>query len=179
MFTDTLARWVRHAAADVSSQFALTRLLYPGFDRMTSLPLNSAGLVINAAGATVAKTGATDFYAIATGILVKIAAATAMPALSGTVNHGSFGVFCIFVDSGGNVTTAMGTEGGSLAAAQFPQIPEGKALVGFIIINPTGAGNFVGGTTALDDATVIPNTVYVSPTAGFDPHALTGLAVTP
>jgi hypothetical protein len=52
-------------------------------------------------------------------------------------------------------------------------------MVGFLIIHPSGTGNFVGGTTALDDATVVPNAVYVSPTGAFDPYAVTGLSATP
>ncbi len=48
----------------------------------------------------------------------------------------------------------------------FPTIPAGRAVLGFIIVNPTGTGNFVGGTTALDDATVAPGTVYVDTPGG-------------
>jgi hypothetical protein len=68
----------------------------------------------------------------------------------------------------------MGTEGATLAAVKFPQFPNDKALIGFVIIHPTGTGNFVGGTTALDDATVVPNAVYQNSTAGFDPYVLVG-----
>jgi hypothetical protein len=42
-------------------------------------------------------------------------------------------------------------------------------MIGFVIINPTGTGPFVGGTTALDDATVVPNAVFVNVTGAFDP----------
>ena len=178
MFTDTMQRWV-NGVRDAHSRFALTRLLYPLFDRESSAPLTSAGLVIHGASSTLAKLGASDFYALANGVLVKIAASTDMPALVGTVTNAKFNVFCFFVDSGGTKTSAMGTEGATLAALSFPQFPEGKALIGFVIINPTGTGNFVGGTTNLDDATVVPNAVYVSPTGGFDSKAITGLSATP
>ena len=178
MFTDTMRKWLE-PVRDFSTQFALTRLFYPLFNCESTCALTSAGLVIHGSASTVAKTGASDFYAITTGILVKIAASTDMPALAGTVVNATFNVFCFFVDSGGTKTSAMGTAGSTLAKVVFPQFPEGKALIGFIIINPTGTGNFVGGTTALDDATVVPNTVYVSPTSGFDPYAVTGLLVTP
>ena len=50
----------------------------------------------------------------------------------------------------------------------------GKALIGFVVINPTGTGNFVGGTTPLDDATVVPNAAYVNTTEGFDPTVILG-----
>ena len=163
---------------DQTSRFNLTRLLYPLFDRESSTPLTSAGLVISGT-TTLVKTGAADFYALAQGVLVKIAAGTNMAALAGIVAHATFNVFCFFVDTGGTLTSAMGVAGASLAAVTFPQFPEGKALVGFVIINPTGTGSFIGGTTALGDATVVPNAVYVSPTGGFDPYVLTGLSVTP
>ena len=80
----------------------------------------------------------------------------------------------VFVDSAGVVTSAMGTAGATLAKVSFPQFPVQKALIGFIVVNPTGTGNFVGGTTNLDDVTVVPNTVYVSPVGGFDPYCLIG-----
>lgn len=178
MFTDTMQRWLQ-GVLDYKSQFNLTRLFYPLFDRMTSLPCNSAGLVIHGSASALAKTGSSDFYALASGKLVKIAASTDMPALVGTVAHSAFNVFCFFVDSGGNKTSQVGTAGATLAAVVFPQFPDGKALVGFLIINPTGTGSFVGGTTALDDATVAPNTAYISPIGGFDPACVTGLSNTP
>lgn len=177
MFTDTMRRWLE-GVKDAKTQFSLIRLFYPLFDRESSTPLTSAGLLISGT-ATLAKIGSADFYALASGVLVKIAAATNMPALVGTVVNGTFNVFCFFVDSAGNKTVAMGTAASTLAGVAFPQFPEGKSLIGFLIINPTGTGNFVGGTTALNDGTVIPNTVYVSPTGGFDPYAVTGLSATP
>ena len=56
----------------------------------------------------------------------------------------------------------MGTEGSTLAGVTFPTLPDGEAMIGFAIVNPTGTGDFVGGTTELDDATVVPNAVYVN-----------------
>lgn len=178
MFTDTMNRWLQNVK-DQTSRFNLTRLFYPLFDRESSCALTNAGLVIHGAGGTVPKTGSSDFYALANGILVKIAASTDMPALVGTVVNATFNVYCFFVDSAGAKTSAMGTAGSTLAKVAFPQFPENKALIGFIIVNPTGTGNFVGGTTALDDATVVPNVVYVSALGGFDPYCLTGLVPTP
>lgn len=169
----TLTRWLQNIS-NSEWQWSIRKMLLPVWDRHTSGPLSGAGLVISGGGGTVPKTGAADFYAIANGVLQKITAATSMPALVGTVVNATFNVFCFFVDSGGNVTVAMGNAGTTLALIQFPQFPTGKALVGFIIINPTGTGNFVGGTTALDDGTVVPNTVYVSPQRSFDPWLFTG-----
>lgn len=178
MFTDTMQRWLENVR-DNTSRFSLTRLFYPLYDRESTSPVNSAGLVIYGAGGTVPKIGSSDFYAFIQGVLVKKAASTDMPALSGTVVNATFNVFCFFMDQSGTLTSVMGTAGSTLAKVVFPQFPEGKVLVGFVIINPTGTGNFVGGTTALDDATVVPNAVYQSPSGSFDPYCLTGLATTP
>lgn len=145
-------------------------------DRLRSQTLGSAGLVIKAGGGVLTKAGST-FYYTAAGVLVKKAANTDMAALSGTVTNTKFNVYVHFGDASGTLTTVMGTEGASLAAVVWPAFPAGKACIGFTIINPTGTGNFVGNTTAQDDATVAPNAAYVNTQGAFDPvTTLTTLA---
>lgn len=150
------------------AQRAVRGITEPIGDRLSSLPLTSAGLVIKAGGGVLTKTGAAAFYALANGVLVTIAASTDMPALVGSITASSFNVFCFFVDSASVVTVAMGTEGTALGLVKFPPFPKNKALIGFLIV--THSSTFVGGTTALDTAT----TVYVSPLGAFDPTILTG-----
>lgn len=163
---DTMTRYLA-GVTEVRFRNAMRRILRPLVDRYSSQPLTSAGLVISAGGATVAKIGAADFYASVTGVLVKIAAGTAMPVLTGIViTAGFFNVVCFYVNSAGVVTAAGGTQAATLAGVVFPQPAEGQALVGFLII--TNAALFTGGTTALDAGT----TVYVSPLGPFDPTAL-------
>lgn len=157
---------------DGSSRLALGTILRAIGDRCSSKMLNSAGLVIKTSSSALVKTGATACHAIVQGVLVSIGAATDMAALSGTVTNAKFNVFVYFIDKGGTKTSAMGVEGATLAAVKFPPIPEGKAVIGFTIINPTGTGDFVGGTTAIDDATVVPTAVHVSVVGGFDPSIL-------
>lgn len=141
--------------------------LEPLVDRSSTQPLRTAGLVIKTGGSALAKTGAADFYASVKGILVKIAASTDMPALTGlTITAASFNVACFFVDSAGTTTVAFGTENTALGTVVFPPFPLNKALIGFLII--TYASTFTGGTTALDTAT----TVYINGQAGFDPSVL-------
>lgn len=173
MFTDNLKRYME-AVRDQLSRASIYELLKPLFDRQSSNMLNTAGLVIHGSASALAKTGATDCYGIANGVVNKIAASTDMPALVGTVTNATFGVFCFFMDSAGVVTSAMGTGGATLGAMVFPQLPTKKALVGFLLINPTGTGDFIGGTTALDDGTVVPNTIYVNSVSGFDPYCVIG-----
>ena len=143
------------------------RALLPLFnalaDRMSSQATSTAGLVIKAGGGVLAKIGAADFQGTAQGVPVKIAASTDMPALTGTITANKFGIYCFFIDSASVVTVAQGVEGATLATAKFPPFPEGKALVGYLVI--THSATFTGNSTALDTAT----TVYVSPVGAFDP----------
>jgi hypothetical protein len=172
-FTDTLYRHISNAR-DGTMQIILRAVTRPLFDRQSSLMVSSAGLVIKGAGNTLAKTGAAASKYFADGVYGSIAAATDMPALVGTVTNTKFNVFCFFVDRAGTITSAMGTEGATRSAVVFPQFTALKALIGFIEINPTGTGNFVGGTTALDDATVVPNAFFNSALSGFDPACIVG-----
>lgn len=137
-------------------------------DRLNSVTLNSAGLVIKAGASALVKCG-NAFYASADGKTVTKAANTDMAALSGTTNNATFNFYDYFVDSAGTLSTVMGTAGATLAAAKHAEKPTGAAWIGFTIINPTGTGNFVGGTTAIDDATVVPNAVHVSLVGVSDP----------
>lgn len=155
---------LKQALADIAADHANFA------DRLKSRMLATAGLVIKAGGSALVKTGGAAAQYVANGVLGSIAAATDMAALSGTVTNAKFNVFCYFIDSAGSRSSAMGTEGASLAAVQFPAFPAGKACIGFTIINPTGTGNFVGGTTALDDVTVVPNAVHVSVVGSLDPN---------
>lgn len=155
---------------DKRINFAMFRLLQPLFERLRTCTLSTAGLVIKTGGSALAKTGAAVTHYMVKGDLGSIAASTDMPALSGTVSNGAFNVFVFMVDSSGTVTSAMGTEGSTRAKIVWPTTPANKAILGFIVINPTGTGDFVGGTTALDDATVAPNAQYVSPVGVFDPN---------
>lgn len=135
--------------------------------------LTTAGLGIKTAGSALVKTGAAVMYGIQGGRLVTIAANTDMPALTGfTVANATFNVACFFVNTAGTVVMRTGTAGSALGRVTFPDFPLGFLPIGFVIINPTGTGAFTGGTTPLDDATVVPNAVYVSPVGAFDPTLL-------
>lgn len=155
--------------SDKAAAYALQILFEPIFDRFKSCALSSAGLVIKAGGSALVKTGSAITHYVANGIKGRIAASTDMPALIGTVTNAKFNVFIFTVDSGGTVRVQMGTEGGAEAQVKWPELDQKRAIVGMIVVNPTGTGNFVGGTTALDDATVVPNVQYISPIGMFDP----------
>jgi hypothetical protein len=167
---DTIARYINQLR-DVHNRNNLLPIINALGDRYSTQCLTSPGLAIKAALSVTVKAGSAFYYSVK-GKLGTKAANTDMAALSGTVTNAKFNVFAFFVDDGGTLTSAMGTEGATLAAVVFPPIPENKACIGFVIINPTGTGNFVGGTTTLDDATVVPNAAYVNDVGPFDPTVL-------
>lgn len=159
------------ALPDKGAAAQLRFVLKDVYDRLSCQSLASAGLVIKAGASALVKTGATAWHGTVKGKLLTIAAATDMPALSGTVVNATFNVFVFSTDADGNRFTRMGTAAATRAAVKWPVITPNHTLIGFAIINPTGTGNFVGGTTALDDATVVPNAQYVSLVGAFDPTA--------
>jgi hypothetical protein len=136
--------------------------------RFANVCLSSAGLAIKAGASAVVKAGSA-FKVYSEGTFVSKAANTDMAALSGTVTNAKFNVFVFTIDSSGNLKSYMGTEGSTRAAVLWPTVLDGETIIGFIEVNPTGTGNFVGGTTALDDATVVPNIVYVNTPFPFIP----------
>lgn len=142
------------------------------FDKLQRSTVNSllvsGALAIHGASSALAKTAAT-VYAIVDSVLVKLAAAD-MPALVGTVVNATFNVFVFTVNASGTTKTYMGTGASTIGGVVFPVTADGEVPIGFVIINPTGTGNFVGGTTNLDDATVAPNAVYVNTVGEFFPQ---------
>lgn len=165
---DTLTRYLSNVGS-MADRNGLRQILTPIADRLSSQATATAGLVITAtSGKYVPKTGSAAFQGIASGVPVTIAGGTDMPTPSPAlvITAGKYNVICYFIDSASVVTYAMGTEGAALANVVFPQFPQGKALVGYIIV--TYASTFTTGTTALDTAT----TVYVSPVGAMDPSIL-------
>jgi hypothetical protein len=146
--------------------------LFDKLQRATiSALLNTGALAIKAGSSALAKTVNTIYFMVDGQVFSK--AAADMAALAGTVTNAKFNVFVFGVNSAGTVTTQMGTEAATLGAVVFPTLADGVIAIGFVIVNPTGTGNFVGGTTALDDGTVTPNAVYVNTVGEFFPQFAT------
>lgn len=158
------------AVNDHKEKYNLFLLFRPLFEQLRSQSNSSAGLVIKAGASALVKTGAAVYHYISQGIKGRIAAATDMPALVGTVTNALFNVYVFSVDKAGTTYVQMGTEGVTEAGIKFPPLDPTRAVIGYIVVNPTGTGNFVGGTTALDDATVVPNVVYINVIGAFDPN---------
>ena len=162
---DTITRFMA-ATRDQLTRASLFPVLQSLGDQQSSVALATAGLVISVDTFT-AKIGATDFYAIAGGRLVKLAAATAMPTLPATmtVANAQFNVIVFTVNAAGTVVANIGTPAATLGGVIFPPEILLSATVGFIIINPT-VGTFTGGSTALSGTSA--NAVYVSPIGAFE-----------
>ena len=163
---NTIAQYLAKIGAG-NDREALVPVLQAIAAQVNTQALNTAGLVISSAGAVTAKIGATDFYATVRGALVKIAAGTALPVLTGlTITANRFNVACFFVDASGATSVLFGTEAAAIGNVKWPDFPIDKALVGIAII--THSATFTGNTTPLDTAT----TVYLSPIGAVDPTIL-------
>lgn len=142
---------------------------------LTKLQTNAVDMLLNTGGLAIGSSSkakvliANTIYAMIDGVLVK--KTTAEIALSGTVVNATFNVFVLSMTANGTVTATMGTAGATIGAVVFPTIPASSVVLGFVIINPTGTGNFVGGTSDLDGA-MTPNAVYVNTPHPFNTNAL-------
>lgn len=152
---------------DSRQRKSVNALTKASLEALADTIFNTGGLAIKTAGSPLAKTANTVYGQV--GSKLFSLAAGDMAALSGTVTNAAFNVFMFSYD-GTTAYTEMGVEGATLAAVEFPPIQKGRAVLGFVIINPTGTGNFVGGTTDLDDATVVPGAIYVNTPFPFNPH---------
>lgn len=160
-----------NSIADKIGSYNLYQIFKPMRERYRTCAHTTAGLLIKAGGSTLAKTGTGIFHYTMKGQNNSIAASTDMPALVGTVNNAKFNIFVFTVNAAGTVSVAMGTEGATQSQVRWPAINTEAVIIGYIKINPTGTGNFVGGTTALDDGTVAPNAAYISPVGLLFPTA--------
>ena len=162
--------YLTSAIADKNDGQLLNQALKGIYNRFSTQIFNSGAIAIGTTKQKV-KTAAA-IYGTVNGVLFSKAITDDAFTLAGTVTNAKFNVYCLYLDVTGAVSAAMGAEGAALVNVKFPPLPENKVMVGFVVINPTGTGNFVGGTTALDDATVVPNAVYVNTIGAFDPTAV-------
>ena len=138
---------------------------------VTDAVFSSAGLAIGSGSKKKIKI-ANTVYSYINGVFVTKTTEEETLTSAHNVTNAKFNVLVVSMSSAGTVTVSAGTEGATLAAVVAPTIPTDNVVLGFVIINPTGTGNFVGGTTDLDDATVAPGAVYVNTTYPFNPAAL-------
>lgn len=118
-----------------------------------------------------------DYYALIGGVMVKKSATDNLITLTTASNcsNAKFNVTVFTINSSGTITNRAGTEGATLAAITWPTLPADEPIFGILLVNPTGTGGFVGGTTALDDGTVQPGAVYLNPLSAFSTSAIANL----
>jgi len=107
------------------------------------------------AGLTVGRTNtAAASWAVVNGIPVKVAASSALPALTGlNLVSGQRAVVSYFVDTSGVITASQGNVATSNSSLIFPAPPNPDTVcIGYLIVE--AAATFTGGTTALDAANI-------------------------
>lgn len=152
-----------YTLSDAALRTALTKIQ----TNLADFCLSSAGLTVGSVSAAKVKI-ANTVYALIDSVLVKKTTAEITLTTANNVANGKFNVIVLTMDAEGTVTPTNGTAGDTLGAVVFPAVPDDEVVIGFVIINPTGTGNFVGGTTELTDATVVPNAVYVNSISPFN-----------
>lgn len=131
------------------------------------------GLKISAGTATVAEAEFAARTVFAGGPGTTLVAGVDSAALAGTVANGQYGMWEIRTASNGTtMTTAKGTDAATKSGIVLPAGSNALITLGFIIVHPSGTGDFVGGTTGLADGTVVPNTEYYNLIGDFRPRGI-------
>lgn len=161
---------IRKWAAKFTDQISGDAFLRGLFSVYANKVVAPASLAINGASNPAAKTTNAAFVQV-NGILVKIAAATVMPALTGiSIPNGSKQVVGFACDVGGNLSLVQGAVATSVGAMTFPKMPEGAVGIGFLLIENGTGSTFTGGTTALDAGSL--TVTYVNQVDGFEPLSI-------
>lgn len=95
------------------------------------------------------------------GIMYDLAATDNFWDLTGfNVTNAMYNLCLLCVDNLGAMQIGIGTEAAALANVVLPDTPANSCVIAMVEVNPTGVGNFVGGTSDLNDAGIVPNAVY-------------------
>lgn len=124
--------------------------------RLMTCGMSSPALVIKTGGSTLVK-ASNAFLANVAGVIVRKPAATDMPALSGTLATAKSAAWAFYIDATGTLSVSTKTADAAshdAAVALLPQNAAGKALIGVLVLDNATGSNFVGGTTALDTASL-------------------------
>jgi len=145
------------------------------YKRLGNVTLKSGVTTIATTKAKIKSTA--DYYAMVGGVLVTKATTDNLITLTTASNcaNALFNVTVFTINSAGTITNRAGTAGATLASMTWPTVPSEEAVFSILVVNPTGTGGFVGGTTDLDDATVVPNAVYLNPLGAFSTSAIANL----
>jgi hypothetical protein len=129
---------------------------------LVNITMQSAAIAI-ATTKTKIKTVTDPIAYLIDGVFYSKAATDNFWVLTGfTCTNALYNKCLLCIDASGNMQIAAGTEAATANAVTLPTIPASYAVVGVVQVHPTGTGNFTGGTTELDDATVVPNATYTN-----------------
>lgn len=142
---------------DIITQFNALRADVAALrSRQNSGVLSSAGLAIKAGGSPAVKAGSA-FSVLVDGVPIRKAANTDMAALAGTLATAKSAAWAFYLDGAGALSASAKTADANThdaALALLPAPPDNQALVGIIVIDNATGANFIGGTTALDTASL-------------------------
>lgn len=147
-------------------------LFFALIQSFTTAVLTKAGLVIKTASSPVVK-AANPILACINGVYIRKAASD-MAALSGTLATAKSAAWAFYIDTNGTLSVSAKTADASThdaALASLPLPPLDLAQIGIVVVDNATGANFVGGTTALDTASL---TVTYYDTTGAIPNALLG-----
>ena len=138
-----LGRW-----SDYQELYALLGSFFSFYNTNVVQP---ASLAINAGAAVIAKTTNAAFFLVK-GVLVKVAAATTMPVLTGvSIPNGSKQIVGFTITGDGTLARIDGNVATTVAGLVFPVPPNDfSVVVGYLIIENGTGSTFTGNTTALD-----------------------------
>lgn len=154
---------------DKLSRDTLRSILTRVYNALSTQTCTSAALRIKGGSASPTVQTNAAWQGIINGIPVTKATAQDLPALSGSVTAGTFGLWVHAIDVAGTLYTIPGTiAAASQSALRFPEIPDGYAVIGYTIVT-ISSGTFTAGTTNLDAANV--TATFVNTVGAFDPNA--------
>lgn len=130
-------------------------------DRLKSVTLAPAGLIIEPTGSKTCKTADQVTVCVVDGTFVSIGTGTTMPAIPTTapIQNNSSNIVLFAVNSSGTRTAVIGTEGSSTSAITAPTVSDTVAVIGGVLIENASGADFEPGTTALD-ASGITATIF-------------------
>lgn len=158
---------IKQRLLGVPDALARLELLQAFFSLFSNQVVAPPTLAIKAAGGVLART-TTACFALVGGVLVKIAANTDMPALTGvSIPNGSKQIVGFATDAAGTLSLLAGNVAATVGALQFPAVPVGQVALGYLIIENGTGSTFTGGTTALDAASL--TVTYANMVDGLSP----------
>lgn len=160
-----------YVAQDSTAVIQVGHQIYPGQttagrvlggSSAPSYATNPGGMVIKSGASALTKSAKAMSTIVSGAPGTATAANLDAAAFSGTTANLAYALYVFRVATDGTtVTTAKSADAATLSAIVWPTAGASTVLTyGAVLIHPTGVGGFVGGTTALDDATVIPNAIY-------------------